>query len=310
MTGVQTCALPIFRDRVKSGEALSDAFAAQADLFPRLYSSSLASGERSGELGSVLKRYITYTRSMMAIRRKVVSALVYPAILLVMSALVVALMTFYVIPKFNTFLQDFGTDLPLITVILVDTSLFLQSHWQIALIAIVGAVLGFLAWKRSGAGRATMDRLKLKVPIVGGVINDYAENRFTRTLSTLLSGGIPLVISIDLAARAVGNVYFETVVLGVAAKVREGQALWESLEKTHLVSDLAVEMIKVGESTGSLVEMLDNSSEFMEEEIDFRLTRMVSLIEPIMLVVMALVVGGMLLAIYLPLLRVYGQSRM
>ena len=155
-----------------------------------------------------------------------------------------------------------------------------------------------------------MDRIKLKLPIVGGVIHDYAQNRFTRTLGTLVAGGIPLVTSLELAARAVGNALFERELSQVAVRVREGQSLWESLERTRLISDIAVEMIKVGESTGSLEEMLENASEFMDEEIDFRLTRVVSLIEPLMLVFMAVVVGTMLLAVYLPLIQTYGQSKM
>jgi type IV pilus assembly protein PilC len=221
----------------------------------------------------------------------------------------VALMVFYIIPKFNTFLSDFGADLPLITVILVNTAEFCSAHWRLILIAVVGGLFGFLSWRRTPAGRMTLDRVQLRIPLVGGIIHDYAQNRFTRTLGTLVAGGIPLVTSLDLSARAVGNAHFETLLLGVTNKVREGQPLWESLEKTHLISDLAIEMIKVGESTGALEEMLNNASDFTDEEIDYRLTQVVAIIEPLMLVIMAFVVGGMLLAIYLPLLRSYSQMR-
>jgi type IV pilus assembly protein PilC len=302
-------ALADIRERVKSGESMSDAFAAQGGLFPRLYSASLASGERSGELPTVLVRFIAYTRNVLAIRRKVMSALIYPAILLTLSIGLVALMVFYIIPKFNSFLQDFGAELPLITEILVDTSLFCRNHWQWILAIVVGGVLGLLTWQRSDVGRVAMDRFKLRIPLVGGVIHDYAQNRFTRTLGTLVAGGIPLVTSLDLSARAVGNAHFERELLGVTNKVREGQPLWESLEKTGLIGDIAVEMIKVGESTGALEEMLTNASDFTDEEIDYRLTQVVAVIEPLMLVFMAFVVGGMLLAIYLPLLRTYSQMR-
>jgi len=302
-------ALADIRERVKGGESLSEAFTAQGTLFPRLYSASLASGERSGELPSVLTRYIAYSRNVLALRRKVVAALIYPAILLTMSIGLVALMVFYIIPKFSTFLNDFGAELPLITVILVNTAGFCSAHWKVILIVVVGSVLGFLSWQRTAAGRMTLDKAKLRIPLVGSVIHDYAQNRFTRTLGTLVAGGIPLVTSLDLAARAVGNVHFETELLGVTNKVREGQPLWESLEKTHLISDLAIEMIKVGESTGALEEMLNNASDFTDEEIDYRLTQVVAIIEPLMLVAMAFVVGGMLLAIYLPLLRSYSQMK-
>lgn len=303
-------ALADIRERVKAGESLSEAFAAQGDLFPRLYSSSLASGERSGELPAVLKRYIAYSQTLMAIRRKVISALIYPALLMVLSMGLMALMTFYIIPKFNEFLKDFGTELPLLTQILVGASIFARDHWLLILGGIFAALAALGVWQRSGAGRVTLDGLKLRIPLVGGIIHDYAQNRFTRTLGTLVAGGIPLVTSLELAARAVGNALFEKQILGVATKVREGQALWESLERTGLITEISIEMIKVGESTGSLEEMLDNASSFMDEEIDYRLTRVVSLIEPLMLVFMAVIVGGMLLAIYLPLIRTYGQARM
>jgi type IV pilus assembly protein PilC len=302
-------ALADIRERVKSGEMLSEAFAAQGDLFPRLYCSSLASGERSGELPVVLKRYIAYSRTLLAIRRKVVSALTYPAILLIASIGLISLMTFYIIPKFSTFLDEFGTDLPLITKILIGTANFARDHYVVLLGGAAAVVVGIGAWQRSGKGRVALDGIKLKLPIVGGVIHDYAQNRFTRTLGTLVAGGIPLVTALDLAARAVGNALFEKELLQVADRVREGQSLWESLERTGLISDIAIEMIKVGESTGSLEEMLENASEFMDEEIDFRLTRVVALVEPLMLVLMAVVVGTMLLAIYLPLLQTYGQSK-
>ncbi len=303
-------ALTDIRERVKSGEMLSEAFAAQGELFPRLYGSSLASGERSGELPTVLKRYIAYSRTLLAIRRKVVSAMTYPVILLVASAGLIALMTFYIIPKFTSFMTEFGTELPLVTRVILGSANFARDYWYFLVGAIVGTVAGIGFWQRSGTGRVALDRLKLRLPIVGGVFHDYAQNRFTRTLGTLLAGGIPLVSSLELSARAVGNALFEKELLQVAVRVREGQSLWESAERTGLISDIAIEMIKVGESTGSLEEMLENASEFMDEEIDFRLTRMVSLIEPLMLVVMAVIVGTMLMAIYLPLIRTYGQSKM
>jgi len=297
------------RDRVRAGESLSEAFAAQGDLYPKLYASSLASGERSGELPTVLTRYVDYTRTVMAIKRKVVGALIYPSILLVLSVAVVALMVFFIIPKFNEFLKDFGTDLPLITSLIVSTSLFLVSKWKLVVGALVGAVVAFVLWQRTSAAKLALDRMKMKIPVAGGVIHDYAQTRFTRTLATLVAGGIPLVTSLELAARAVGNLVFEKNLLGVAGRVREGQALWESLERTGLMSDISVEMIKVGESTGALEEMLNSASEFTEEEIDYKLTRLITVVEPMMLIVMALVVGGMMMAIYLPLIQTAGQAK-
>jgi type IV pilus assembly protein PilC len=301
-------ALQDIRDRVKGGESVSEAFAAQGDLFPKLYASSIASGERSGELPSVLERYVAYQRSIMAIRRKVTAALMYPVILMVLCIGLVALMVFYIIPAFNEFLVDFGTELPLITVILVETATFCTTHWKAIFVTVTGLAVAFMTWRRSTAGRLVLDRVKMKIPVVGSIIHDYAQNRFTRTLGTLVAGGIPLVTGLELSAQAVGNTVFERELHKAATQVREGQSLWESLERTGLIRDIAIEMIKVGESTGALEEMLHNASDFTDEEIDYKLTRMVSLFEPLLIVFMAVVVGGMLLALYLPLLRSYSQS--
>jgi type IV pilus assembly protein PilC len=296
------------RDRVKGGEALSEAFAAQGDMFPKLYAASLASGERSGELASVLERFVAYMHKLLAVRRKVVSALIYPAILVTLSIVLVALMVFFIIPKFKEFLDDFGAEMPLITKVLVGFSMACRNQWEFILGATVLGIVAAVSYAKSPAGRVALDRLKLRIPIVGGVVQNYAQNRFTRTLGTLQAGGIPLVTSLELSARAVGNAVFEAALLGVAERVREGAPLWESLDNTGLMSDLTIQMIKVGESTGALDEMLKNASDFTDEEIDAKLTRLVTLIEPLMLVFMAVVVATMLLAVYLPLLQAYGQQ--
>ncbi len=303
-------ALMDIRDRVKSGEALSDAFMAQGDLFPQLYCSSLASGERSGEVPVVLKRFIVYSKNVMMVKKKVASALIYPAILFVLSIGLIGLMVFFIIPKFTEFLTDFGTELPLVTRAMIALADFATEHWQILLVLVVGTVIGGTAWQRTPSGRMFFDSLQLRVPVLGGIFTDYAQNRFTRTLATLQSGGIPLVISLDLAAKAVGNAVFERKLIQVAGKVREGRALWETLAETNLISGLGVEMVKVGESTGALVDMLNDVSDFLDQEIDHKLTRLVALIEPAMLLFMALVVGTMLMAVYLPLIEVYGNANM
>ncbi len=153
-----------------------------------------------------------------------------------------------------------------------------------------------------------MDAFKLRIPLIGGVVRNYAQNRFTRTLATLQAGGIPLVTSLELSARAVGNLVYERGLMGVADRVREGQSLWESLDETGLIEDIAVQMIKVGESTGMLVDMLTSCSDFTDEEIDASLQRIVSLVEPLMLIFMAVLVGFMLMAVYMPLIQAYGSA--
>ena len=296
------------RDRVKSGESLSEAFVAQGDLFPKLYAASLASGERSGELASVIGRFIKYQQNVLAVRRKVVSALVYPVALITMSLGLVLVMIFFIIPKFQTFLNEFGTDLPWITQTILNISVFARQHWMAIFGSMAVVLITFLWWRTTEAGRLGVDSFKLRIPFVGGVINNYAQNRFTRTLGTLQSGGIPLVTSLDLSARAVGNALFERELLKVTDWVREGRTLWESIDETALLSDIAVQMIKVGESTGALDEMLASASDFTDEEIDAQLTRMMALFEPVMLVLIAVVVAVMLLSVYYPLIQLYGQT--
>jgi type IV pilus assembly protein PilC len=296
------------RDRVKAGEALSEAFAAQGELYPPLYPASLSSGERSGELVSVLDRFVAYMQRLLAIRRKVVSAMIYPVILVGLSFMLLLLMLFFIIPKFEEFLSDFGTELPLITKLLIGASNVVRQQWYLLIGGAVGLSFLYNWWSRTPAGRQRIDLLKMRIPLAGAIIRAYAQNRFTRTLATLQAGGIPLVTSLELSARAVGNAVFERQLLGVAERVREGEALWESLDRTRLLTDITVQLVRVGESTGALDEMLNSSSDFTDEEIDAQLTRMTSLIEPLMLIFIAIVVAIMLLSVYYPLIQAYGQA--
>ena len=302
-------ALRDIRERVKSGESLSDGFSAQGDMFPRLYGATLASGERSGELHSVLKRYIAFAKNLLSVKKKVVSALVYPIILISLMLILMTAVVFFILPKFQSFLTELGTELPLPTKILLGIADFAIGYWQYIVVATVALFVGLSMWRQTETGKLALDQVSLRIPLVGGIMNEYAQNRFTRTLATLLAGGIPLVNSLETAARAVGNRLYESKLFRVAGKVREGEALWESLEETGLMSHISVEMIKVGEATGALVDMLNDVSEFTEQEIEHKLQRLVSMIEPLLLVFMALVVGGMLLAIYLPMIQAAGQSR-
>lgn len=296
------------RDRVKGGEALSDAFAAQGDLFPSLYPASLASGERSGELAAVLDRFVKYLHKVITIKRKVVSALIYPVILVTLAFALIALLVFFVIPRFKEFLDGFNTELPLLTRVVVGGSAFAVSNWYWLVGGTIAAFGLLMWWKSTDSGKLGFDRFKLRIPMAGTVLREYSQNRFTRTLGTLQAGGIPLVTSLELSARAVGNLVFERELLAVANKVREGEPLWESLDKTGLLSDIAIQMIKVGESTGAMDEMLTNASDFTDEEIDANLERMMAMVEPLMLVFMAVVVATMLLSIYYPLIKAYGNA--
>ena len=302
-------ALVDIRDQVKAGAALSEAFASQGALFPKIYSTSLASGERSGEIATMLRRYINYTKTVVAIRKKVTSALIYPTILLTMALGLAALLLMYILPKFKEFYSDFGTNLPFVTRALVGASGFLTDHFFLLTGVVVVVVGGLLTWVRTPVGALKRDTWKLKVPLLGPIWKRYAIVRFARTLATLVAGGIPLVTSIEIAARAIGNLIFEREMLNVAQKVREGSTLWDALERTGLMTDMAVEMIKVGESTGALEDMLTNVANFYDEEIEGSLATLVALMEPAMLIFMGLVIATMLMAIYLPLIRSYSASQ-
>jgi type IV pilus assembly protein PilC len=300
-------ALTEIRDQVKSGVALSEAFEAQGEMFPAIYASTLASGERSGEVASVLKRFVTYQKMLMATRRKVTSALVYPACLLLLSVVIIFILVTYVVPKFVGFYSDMETELPLITRLLIGISEMLTNHLFLIAGIVVGVVVAVRSWVRTESGRLAIDRLSVKLPLVGGILHRFAITRFVRTVGTLIAGGIPVVSTIGPGARAVGNLDFQRRLEKVERKVREGAALWSSLEETGLFNDLAIEMTKVGESTGSLNEMLQNVSEFYEDEIDSRLSTVMSLLEPLMLIIMGIIIAAMLLAIYLPLMRGFSQ---
>lgn len=300
-------ALAEIRDQVKSGVALSEAFEAQGEMFPAIYSSTLASGERSGEVASVLKRFVAYQKMLMTTRRKVTSALVYPICLLLLSVVIIFILVTYVVPKFVGFYADMETELPLITRLLIGVSDMLTNHLFLIAGTIIALALAIRAWMHTESGRLAVDRISVRIPLVGGILHRFAITRFVRTVGTLISGGIPLVSTIGPGARAVGNLEFQKKLERVETKVRQGAPLWSSLEETGLFNDLAIEMTKVGESTGSLNDMLQNVSEFYEDEIDSRLSTVMSLLEPLMLIVMGIIIAGMLLAIYLPLMRGFSQ---
>ncbi|MDP9192853.1 MAG: type II secretion system F family protein [Acidobacteriota bacterium] len=291
------------REKITSGVALSDAFASYGDLFPAIYSTSIRAGERSGDLEGVLKRFLRYQKMIVNLRKKVVGAMIYPAVLLLMSVAMIFVMMTFVIPKFAEFFTGFGAELPWFTVVMINVATAMREN---VLLVFIGAILAtFLLrrWANTTSGRLMWDRIKLRIPLVGGVLHRFAIMQFTQSLGTLLSGGTPMVPAIEIASESVTNQLVATRIAGVVQNVREGEPLWRSLDSTGVMSDLAVEMIKVGESTGALTEMLNNVSEFYDEEIESRLSRLVAAIEPVILVFMGLVIGVLLYAFYLPLFR-------
>ena len=290
-------------DRVRSGTALSEAFEAHGDLFPGVYTASLMAGEKSGSLEEVLRRYVAYSRVIGTVRRKTLSALIYPAILLGLSLVVVGIIVLSVVPEFGDFYDGMGAQLPLGTrVIMAVSEAFRQNLLAIVVVVGGGAVLGW-AWFRQPGRRAVLDRFLLEIPGIGGIARKFATSQLARTLSTLLRGGIPLVSALDVAARSIGNRYFSQQLGTVSREVREGQALSTTLSGRGLFPSVAVKMVEVGESTGALQEMLTSVADFFDEEIETSLSRFMTVLEPILLVIMGIVIAGLLLALYMPLIQ-------
>ncbi|MCU1246071.1 MAG: Type secretion system protein [Acidobacteria bacterium] len=290
------------RDKLKSGIALSDAFASYGNLFPPIYSTSLRAGERSGDLEGVLRRFLRYQKIIVNLRKKVIGALIYPAVLIILSLVMIIIMLTKVIPKFAEFYSGFGAELPAFTRFMIAFASALNNNFILFALGLGGGIILLRRWINS-SGRLMWDKFKLHIPLAGGVLHRFAIMQFTQSLGTLLSGGTPMVPSIEIASQSVTNQLVATRIAGIVQNVRQGEPLWRSLEETGVMSDLAIEMIKVGESTGALTEMLSNVSEFYDEEIEARLTRVVAAIEPIILVFMGGVIAVLLYAFYLPLFQ-------
>jgi type IV pilus assembly protein PilC len=297
------------RDKLVSGIALSDAFLSHGDVFPRLYATSLKAGERSGEVEAVLRRYLKYQKLLGAVRRKVTGALVYPAVLIGLSTgLIIILMT-YVVPKFVEFFAGFGGNLPLITRVVVGTATFLRGHALVLGAAAVAGGVAFSRWRRTEAGQRAVDGLLLSLPVVGRILHQFALSQFSRALATLVGAGTPVVPALEISAGSIGNRRISEAVTSVVPKVREGAELWRSLEQTGEFTSLTVEMIKVGEATGALEDMLTSVSEFYDDSIEAALQKLINLIEPIILVVMGGVVATILLSIYLPMFTILSNIK-
>jgi type IV pilus assembly protein PilC len=290
-------------DRVRAGTSLSEAFAAQGDLFPGIYTASLFAGEKSGSLEQVLRRYVNYVKVIGTVKRKTISALVYPVILLTLSFGVVSIILVKVVPEFADFYESFGAELPPVTRAIVAVSSIVTGYLPLLLLG--AALAGAAAWtwlKRPGT-RAVLDRLVLATPLLGPTAQKFSTSQLARTLSTLLGGGIPLVSALEIAARSISNRYMAQELGIVAQRVREGEGLALAMAARKVFPDVAIKMVEVGESTGALQDMLNSLADFYDEEIDTNLGRFVTLIEPILLVVMGAVIAGLLLALYMPLFQ-------
>ena len=288
-------------EKVKTGTALSDAFGEYSGLFPAVYAASLMAGERSGNLDEVIRRYIAYEKLIGAVKRRTISALIYPAILVTLMVGLIGIIVMRVVPAFSGFYTNFGRELPLSTRIIVGFSdALLANFWLIVVggIAIGVAVAG---WIRQPGQRARLDQMILTLPWAGATVRKFATSQLARTLATLLGGGIALVNALEVAGAAMTNRHLAIEIEGVTRRVREGESFAAALRARGIFTDVAVKMVEVGESTGALQEMLNSLADFYDEEIETEVARFITLIEPVILVVMGVVIAAVVLALYMPL---------
>ena len=293
-------------NRVKTGEALSGAFEAQSG-FPLMYTTTLLAGERSGNLQEVLERYVNFQRVTLTFRKKLITSLIYPSVLV---ALVIGLMTFmftFVIPKFAELFEQLGSKLPTLTLYLLNFGKWLQHSILYILIVALAVAIGLWRFALTDRGRDVIDVIRVRMPVLGKIWLKYQVALFARTLSTLLTGGLPLVPSLETAAKSISSRRVSKAVMNSIVTVREGKSLADSLQRTTVFPGLATEMIQVGEQTGALPQMLNSVAEFFEEDVATALAAALALIEPIILIFMGIVVVIILISLYLPIFSM-GQA--
>ena len=292
--------------RVKTGESLSSAFEAQSG-FPLMYTTTLLAGERSGNLQEVLERYVNFQRVALTFRKKLISSLIYPAVLV---TLVIGLMTFMftvVIPQFATLYDQMGNKLPAITTYLLAFGKWMQHSLVYLVLTFLVIAIALWRFSRTDRGRDVSDGIRIKLPVLGKIWLKYQVALFARTLSTLLTGGLPLVPSLETAARSISSRRVSKAITSSIVTVREGKNLADSLAGTGVFPTMASEMIAVGEQTGALPAMLNSAAEFYEEDVATALTAALALIEPAILIVMGIVVVFILISLYLPIFSM-GQA--
>jgi type IV pilus assembly protein PilC len=288
-------------EAVKGGAALSDAMAAYPAVFPPLFTAAVRAGEQSGALVDVLKRHIEYLKRMLAIRRKLVTALAYPAFLVMALIAVLALFFLYIIPNFTQMYSDQAGSLPLLTALLISFTRTVSSLAPVIATACVAAGIWLSLWRRTDRGRRTIDAVVLKVPLLRALVIQYLLAQLTRTLATVLRGGVPLVAALDTTAGVVGNRVIGLRLRDARALVMQGVSLADAFERTRIAPDMTVRMIEVGESSGDLPQMLEDVADFYEQEVENRLSVMTTMIEPVLMLTMGIVIAVIVVALYLPI---------
>ena len=288
------------RDRVHSGAMLSEALRAQG-VFPTVYVASIFAGERSGDLVNVISRHIQYEKTIMSVRKRFVNSLIYPAFLILLSIVMVGVIMAYVIPKFAELYHDLNVDLPVPTRILITVASTIQSQVFLILPALAITIIGLWVWAGTTAGRMWFDKMKLKVPVLGNLWTMFSMAQLSRTLAMLLQGGTPLLTALEVTRDASGNSVISSSIAFAISQVREGKSLSDSLEKAGHFPTLSLEMMRVGEQTGSLPEMLNHVADFYDEDVNIKSTALLSYVEPAILIFVATFVAYILVSLYLPI---------
>jgi len=288
-------------EAVKGGAALSDAMAAHAAFFPPLFTATVRAGEQSGAIVDVLNRFIGYQKRMLAVRRKVITALAYPVFLVIALVAVMTLFFLYIIPNFTQMYSDQSGSLPLLTSLLISFTRFVSASAPLILIALVAGAVALSFWRRTPSGRTALDAIMIRVPLVRTLITQYIMAQLTRTLATVLRGGIPLVQALDTTAGVIGNRVIARRLTESRELVTGGVGLADAFERTRLAPDMTVRMIEVGESSGDLPQMLEDVADFYEQEVENRLTVLTTMIEPVLMLTMGIVIAFIVVALYLPI---------
>ena len=296
------------RDEVRNGTLLSEAFR-QQEIFPKIYVTSVMAGEKSGSLTEVLDRYITYQKLSLAVKKKVLVSLLYPTVLIVLVSLLMVFLVTYVVPTFSTLYSTMQAQLPTMTQWLIIIGTTARSYVLFFVGGLVAAIFLFRWWARKESAQEKLDQVKLRLPVAGEIWLKYQVAQLARILSTLLTGGIPLVQAMETAAESLGTRLLERAVAAAGKSVREGQPLSASLRTSGLVPPLALDMIEVGESTGALPAMLSSVAEFFEEDVNTRMQATLSLIEPAIMIFMGSFVAFVLIALYLPIFSLADSIR-
>ena len=292
------------KSRIEAGSSLADAFRQYPAQFDNLYCNLVAAGESSGMIDAILDRLATYKEKILALKSKIKSALFYPSAVVAVAIIVVWVIMIFVIPAFKDVFSSFGASLPAPTQFVIDLSDVVVKWWWLAFLAIGGTLFGMsVLFKRSETFRYTMDRLILKFPVIGDILEKATVARWSRTLATMFAAGVPLVESLDAVAGAAGNSVYATATKRIQTDVSTGTSLTNAMMATHLFPNMVLQMVQIGEESGSLDAMLTKIADFFEREVDDSVAALSSLLEPIIIVFLGVVVGGLVVAMYLPIFK-------